>query len=913
MFISRFNRFFERHSRWLYLLLGIVISLSFVVFVTPGSMRDLAGGRSVRGAVGSMYGKSIPAKVFMRQLELADLAQYLRSGEFMRQDSGKGGALVQETLRRMRALREAENRGLSAVSGDELSEVLRKVFSRGEEGFDRELFKRFQNNVLYRNGYDGADLDEALRQTIIVERLDAEVSAAIMVSPNEAKDLYDQSNEEFVVSYALVRGDTEKEGVPGEAEVAAYFEAHRTDMRLPDSRRVRVVQFRTDDSMDKVTLTDKEIEDHFTRLKETAYKDKTLEQSKADIEAVLKRQKARVLAGEAAKGFLEGLKKAAAGMDAKAAAEQFTKACTEASLAAKDSGPFLQEGVVPEIGKYPNFQRAAYALTAAKPLPETPAYDAGTYFVSCWLETIQGAEPKELDEVVQQQVRDAILAAEGKAYYAASVEVHREALAGRSTAMDLMTWYEGQIEKESSLSSEEKDKRREAFRETIQADVTPYYVPLQKKVRAVVFRPLDFEKDVTVTDDQAKAYYEEHQAEYQKEEVRARQIVATLPPQATAEQKEQKRAVLTKALESVKAGTSFAEVAKEVSEDAATKANGGDMGFVSRGQKPPAVDEALFALEPGQVSAVLETPGGLTLLKAEEKRAGRSLADVQDEVRRKVTEEISLEKATEAAVALADAFLAELDKAQGAQAVPADLFSTVAKSHSLEPKDTSYFSEGGVVAPFGYDPEVSKAFFALSADSPCSGVVKGRKDVLVGCWLETKPGELPKLDDNPQLVERLKQKAKRDRATAAARKRATEAQTVLAAALKEGKDFATAAKGLEGIEFKTSEPFTRMRPASAVPDAQKLVEKLADTAAGTLLEPMDSAGGTLLVHLVSRTLPSAEKFAEERERYDNMARWSKRYAVVQEFYETLEKDSATVLNDPWKTMVANESRPRARR
>ncbi len=913
MFISRFNRFFERHSRWLYLLLGIIISLSFVVFVTPGRSRDLIGGRrGLRGAAGTMYGKAIPAKTFMRQLELADLAQYLRTGEFMRQDSGKAGLLIQDTLRRMRGLHEAERRGLAAVSRAELEDVLRRVFSRGEDGFDPEFFRRFQTNVLYRNGYDGADLDEALRQNIILDRLDQEISGMVMVSPNEARELFDQANEEFVVRYAVVRGDLEKDGLPGDEEVAAYFAAHRSELRLPDSRRVRVVLFRADDQVGKVALEPQEIEDQYNRLKESAYKGKTLDEVKADIELVLRRQKARALAGEAARAFLEKVRKAAEGLDGKAVAEQFARVCAEDGLAFKDTGPFLQEGVVPEVGKYPVFQRAAYGLTETSPLPESPLYDAQTYFVPCWLETIPGAEPAELDDAARQQVRDAILAAEGRAFYTASVEIYREALAGCTTAMDLMKWYEGQLEKEQGLSAEEKEKRRDAFRTTIQETVAPYFTPLQKKARAVVFSPAAFEKDVNVTDEQIAAYYQEHEGDYRKEEVRARQILVRVPAGATPEQRDQKRALLAGALERVRAGTPFADVAREVSEDVATKAQGGDLGFVGRGQKAAAMDSALFALEPGQISDVLEIPGGFVLLKVEEKRPGRALADVRDEIRRKLTEEISLELATEAAGQFADAFLKEWDNAQGTGTAPADVFSAVARARSLETKDSGYFSEGSVVPPFGYAPEVSESFFALSPDNPGSGPVKGRNEVLVGCWLETRPGELPSPDEDETLLQRLRQKARRDRAAAAARKRAGEAHDAIASALKEGKTFDEAVQGLAGIEFKTSDPFTRTRPASGIPAAQELMEKLTDTAPGTLLDPMDSPSGAVLVYLASRALPPAEKFAEERQRYESMARWSKRYAFIQEFYEKLEKESATVLKDPWKSMAEAPSRPRRR-
>jgi parvulin-like peptidyl-prolyl isomerase len=905
MFISRFNRFFERHSRMLYLGLGIIISLSFVVFVTPGSMRDLFGsGRQAGGgkSAGSMYGRTLSSKEFMRQLRLADLANYLKSGQFMSQDSGQGGALVQETLRRIRALHEAETRGLTAVSQAELEDVVRRVFSRDGK-FDRELFRQIEEGVLFRNDYDGADLDDALRQNIIIGRLDAEASAAILVSPNEAKDLYDQYNEQFVVTYAAVRGEAEKDGTPGEEEVAAYFAAHRTDLRLPDSRRVRVAMFKTEDFKEKVVLEAKEVEDFYTQMKETAYKGKTLAEATAEIEGTLKQRKSRTLAGAAAKAFVDEVKKAVPGLEAKALAEQFATSAAAAGVATKDSGPFLAEGVIPEIGKYPNLQRAAYALTEQKPLSEAPFYDAGTYFAACWLETTPGAEPKELDDTVRQQVRDAILAVEGRAYYEKKVEIYRAALAGRKVATDLATWNDEQLAKESGLSAADKEKRQAAFRETIQDDVSPYYTPLQKKVRAVVFRPTEFEKDVTLTDEQIKGYYDGHQEEFQKEEVSARQITVNCAATATVAQKAEKRAVLAKALDDVRAGTPFADVATAVSEDVATKAKGGDLGYVGRERMPPAVDEALFSLEPGQISDILETPTALVVVKVEGKRAGRSLDDAQPEIRRKLMETVSLEKALEAAADLADAVRSEVDKAQGSAAVAGDLFSKVAESRSLVAKDSSYFSESGMIVPFGYDPDLSKGLFRLTAEDPISSAVKGRKDVLVGCWLETKEGELPKLDGNTQLLERLKSKAKRDRAAAVARKRAVDAHAVLTAALKEGKSFDEAAKGVAGIEFKTAEPFTRMQPASGIPDAAALLEKLADAAAGTLVAPIEGRADTVLAYVVSRTLPTEAKFAEERERFDNMVRWSKRYAVVQEFYDKIEKESATVLLDPWKSMV----------
>jgi hypothetical protein len=49
MIISHFNRYFEKHGRKTYIALGIIISLMFVVFVTPGDMFGGAPGGPLPG------------------------------------------------------------------------------------------------------------------------------------------------------------------------------------------------------------------------------------------------------------------------------------------------------------------------------------------------------------------------------------------------------------------------------------------------------------------------------------------------------------------------------------------------------------------------------------------------------------------------------------------------------------------------------------------------------------------------------------------------------------------------------------------------------------------------------------------------------------------------------------------------
>jgi len=63
-------------------------------------------------------------------------------------------------------------------------------------------------------------------------------------------------------------------------------------------------------------------------------------------------------------------------------------------------------------------------------------------------------------------------------------------------------------------------------------------------------------------------------------------------------------------------GTTFEEVAREYGEDA-TAHQGGDLGMIAPGQLVPSFEEVLFALAPGEISDVVETPYGYHLIRRE--------------------------------------------------------------------------------------------------------------------------------------------------------------------------------------------------------------------------------------------------------------------------------------------------------
>lgn len=119
------------------------------------------------------------------------------------------------------------------------------------------------------------------------------------------------------------------------------------------------------------------------------------------------------------------------------------------------------------------------------------------------------------------------------------------------------------------------------------------------------------------------------------EQVHAAHILVRLNEKDDEARQAAARAKIDEALKRVKKGDDFAEVAREMSEDATTAPKGGDLGFFKTGMMVPAFEKAAFALKPGDYTKEpVKTPFGLHLIKTFEKKAER--VRPLEEVREKV-------------------------------------------------------------------------------------------------------------------------------------------------------------------------------------------------------------------------------------------------------------------------------------
>jgi peptidyl-prolyl cis-trans isomerase D len=333
----------------------------------------------------------------------------------------------------------------------------------------------------------------------------------------------------------------------------------------------------------------------------------------------------------------------------------------------------------------------------------------------------------------------------------------------------------------TSVPTFEASWRRDLlFRKALQAvlggaqvsddEVRAYYVAQHESasIGLVRFTPFMFRDKAQATDAEVAEYDKTHAKEieeaYQRDEkarwtqppsVKVRVISIPVPPGSTAEQEKAARTRIDAVLAELKAGKDFGQVAKEKSEDPSTKESGGELGFLSRGGSPygRTLEDEATKLEPGQMSGVFKDRSGFHLLKAEEKKPGRTqpLAEVrkqiaQDLIRAQKSSEMARQKAQEALTAVkAGKDLKDLYPAKKSEAGQLDLSSfTTPQYRETEP----FHPVGGFVPDVGLAPRLSAAAFALTTPGATPGAPVQDGDTWYAFRLKARErADLAKLDD----------------------------------------------------------------------------------------------------------------------------------------------------------------------
>lgn len=164
-------------------------------------------------------------------------------------------------------------------------------------------------------------------------------------------------------------------------------------------------------------------------------------------------------------------------------------------------------------------------------------------------------------------------------------------------------------------------------------DLTAMVDPYVEQQTFRILREQVVTQDTLVTDEEVRAAFEE-QAPGQR--VRARHILLTYPQNAGDEARDSVRELAEELRDRAESGEDFAEMAREHSQDPGSAREGGNLGWFERGRMVQPFEEAAFALQPGEVSDVVETPFGLHVIKVEERESPAWNPDQSEQFRQRV-------------------------------------------------------------------------------------------------------------------------------------------------------------------------------------------------------------------------------------------------------------------------------------
>ncbi|MGC1818007.1 MAG: SurA N-terminal domain-containing protein [Casimicrobiaceae bacterium] len=308
-----------------------------------------------------------------------------------------------------------------------------------------------------------------------------------------------------------------------------------------------------------------------------------------------------------------------------------------------------------------------------------------------------------------------------------------------------------------------------------------HYLALAEQKREVALASVaaaPFEKSVSVSDAEVKAYYDKHPGDFQTQEVakieyltlsqdalaaqmkvdpaevkrtydanarqyttaeerQASHILIAVKPDAPAAEKAAAKAKAMMILEKARAKPGdFAALAKEYSQDPGSAQQGGDLGSFARGSMLKPFEDAAFAAKVGDIVGPVETSFGYHIIKV----TGITPAHVQtfDEVKGRIEAELRRQKATQKFASAAEQF-------QNLVYEQADSLAGAAKALDLKVETTSLMTRAQIQQLALGNEKFVKALFSpdsLQAKRNTEAIEVAPNTLMAGRILEYKPATL---------------------------------------------------------------------------------------------------------------------------------------------------------------------------
>jgi peptidyl-prolyl cis-trans isomerase D len=383
-----------------------------------------------------------------------------------------------------------------------------------------------------------------------------------------------------------------------------------------------------------------------------------------------------------------------------------------------------------------------------------------------------------------------------------------------------------------------------------QAHKAELRLPEQRDVAYLLIDGARAAEQVKVTDQELRSNYDANKAQYTHEEqVHARHILVMVNDKRTDAEAQ---ARIQEAKKKIESGTDFAKVAAEYSDDAASKASGGDLGSFGRNKMVKEFEEAAFNAQPHKLVGPVKSNFGYHLIEVLDKTPAGT--QPFEQVKEMIRVRLTAERARDLAAAKAKELAGRLakNKPRGAD----ELKTLAAQNPGVTFAETGKFGSQDAIPGIGRNPSFSAAAFALKQGDVSEAVQ------LPQGWaiLYLKEIQAPRTPELKDVEARVRGAVESDKLQQLATQKLAAARSELAA----GKTLDQVAAEL-GVPVKETAEFGGDGTIPGIGYNPELAKAVMALPTGQVGGPVADAQGALLFQVTDRKSWDPKLYATNRE------------------------------------------------
>jgi peptidyl-prolyl cis-trans isomerase D len=409
-----------------------------------------------------------------------------------------------------------------------------------------------------------------------------------------------------------------------------------------------------------------------------------------------------------------------------------------------------------------------------------------------------------------------------------------------------------------------------------------YALPERREGTYFLLKTDDLKKDVRVTDADVEKYYKDNLDQFKEpERIRVSRIFLAISKKGTTGGPEQAQEILDKLAK----GGDFAQLARTYSQDDKAK-DGGDWGSDAWSQLSANEVSAVRKLAAGEVSAKLDRPDGVAILKVTEKNPESIQA--LDAVKPRIRSILEDQKARD----LAAERISRLEKiARGEKSL-----DFAAQKEGYKVKSTGFLKQGQALEEIDPAGSISQALFGLK-NRDISGAIpmfSGTGIVQLEKIEAPRPAKFEEVKDD---VDKDLKVAKRKEVTLA---KIREAEPKLA-----GKNWEETATKL-GLVYKLINEHKREQYLAVIGDSREIDRLAFSLPINQPSAPVEFAGGYAAVRVIERKEASRADFEKNIETERTNLLEQKKNRFLQAYLEKLRGEKNVKVNFTLFTQVNND-------